>query len=112
MFILNVIKIFFENKYREIKRLPQNRLWCEFMEGLIIILVAVAVITIFLGTCFGVGFLVVEVMEYQSNISYTGIGMIILVSIGMCLASLYALYRFVKWIWTNIKIAIAEAKEL
>jgi hypothetical protein len=116
MFIFKVIRNFFRNKSTEIKRVfsYSNRKWTDFLELLLIIPILIVVISLFFGILYGTGYMLTDVLgwinitfEGGETIPYAAIGIsfYIVVIIG------FVVLQFFKWIWTNIKMAIAEAKE-
>lgn len=111
-FLWNVIKIFFRNKYREIRvNLYRN----SILEAVIIISVVLVVAVLGGMICYGTGYLFVDVLEWielSGEETYTEIGFMLWFVILLVTLTTYLIFCFFRWIWTNIKIAIAEAKEL
>jgi len=123
MFIWDVTKIFFRNKKQEIGSMMPNLANVGY--GFMIGIVAIAVIAILFccawGFAYGLGYLTVEVLGITVPVnedvdSYGEIGLVVifLLLLAGFISYFILLYpfRFIKWIWTNIKMAIAEAKEL
>ena len=115
MFILKFFKIFFRNKWKEIKGFFHTRKWYNVLEILIIIGV------VFLAgcICYGTGYLLVELGwasitadgEPANGVApYTAIGIVFWLGMLILGAAGYGLWHFTKWIWINIKMAWIEAK--
>ena len=120
MFILNVIKIFFRNKKKEIKEVIPRWDWIAVLSGGGIVILAIIRLAILCGVvcafAYGLGYLSVVLGIVTSEVGYieTGIVLMMMVAAGGFVLYLVLIYpaKFVKWIWANIKMAIVEAKEL
>ena len=120
-FILNVIRIFFRNKWSEIKKFfsYSNSKWTDLLELLITLGIMLVVITLLFGVVYGTGYLLMElgwvdVIYDGDEAPYAAVGVGIFFYVGVFIMMIigYGYYQFFQWIWINIKKAIAEAKEL
>ena len=116
MFILNVIKIFFRNKWSEIKGFFSTKKWYALLEMLIIVGILIVVIPLGFGIGYVTGYVLINVLDWVDVTGETDtpltIGFLFWCAIFIVWISGYGIYYFFKWTWTNIKIAIAEAKEM
>jgi len=113
MFVLNVIKILFKNKRTEIKKFFHTRGWYEIVELLILIGITIVVVTVVMSVAYGTGYLFVDVLNWvDTTMTYGAVGLIFYTSLAIVGLIGYGIWHCIKWIWLNIKIAIAEAKEI
>lgn len=118
-FLSNVIRIFFRNKGTEIKGFFFTRCWYNIAEGLIIIPIALVVVCLLICISWGTGYILMDVLDWVDvtvdggeSSPYIAIGMLAWLLFALVLIAGYGVLHFIKWIWSNIKIAIAEAKEI
>jgi hypothetical protein len=118
-FLLNVIRIFFRNKGEEIGRIFHMRGWYNFLEALMIVGIIIIIATILASVCYFTGWVIVDVMEWVDVVSGRDepvplyvVGFAFWFSIVIFFVVVYGIGKFFKWIWSNIKMAVAEAKEL
>lgn len=119
MFIFKFFKIFFRNKWSEIKDvLPEWR--TVGILSLVLVVICVTIVSV-MAICYGIGYVAIEYVGIEFILhnsngdiydAYLVCGFVLLVLGIICATIIYLIGKFPKWIWTNIKMAIAEAKEL
>ena len=109
-FLLNVIRIFFRNKWSEIKKMFHTRGWTDFLEGLIFIGIAVVVFAILGLFCHLTGWVIVDVLEWIDVVSdrdepvpLAVVGFAVWFSFMLFSVVTFGIGKFFKWIWLNIK---------
>ena len=125
-FLFKVIRIFFRNKYYEIIKLfrkwrsPQ---WRQVLKTTRRFIISILLVGTFIGILFGItsglGYIMVDVLGMPENgepyciIGSAGIVMIVLLGFFgyVSVKIIRIIAEFITWIWKNIELAIAEAKE-
>lgn len=128
MFILNVLKIFLRNKKNELKPYINrfiNDTIDHTLDFISIAIIAILLAATVFGIVLGIGYVGIELLhlsEIQDGDafnSYGRCGLAMVVLGGIIFFVMYLIGKvviwigkFIRWIWSNIKIAIAEAKEI
>jgi len=119
MFIFKVIRIFFRNKSTEIKEFFKTIRWYDIVEALITLGIFIVFVSLLFGIVYGTGYMLMDVLDWvditfegAETIPYAAIGIFFYIGVGFVVVIGFGVLQFFKWIWINIKMAIAEAKEL
>lgn len=120
-FLLTFFRIFFRNKWNEIKHhFRFTCSWSDLWEILISLFIGIILVSVLFGIAAGLGYILIGVfhLEFLINseqsmlINYAGAGFATLVVIVGIMFIIYQIGNFIRWIFSNIKMAIAETKEI
>lgn len=116
MFISKFFQIFFRNKGTEIKGFFSTRHWYNLAEALIIIVIVIVTVSLLMSISYGTGYLLIDVLDWVdvivdggANTPYMAIGLLFWIGLFLVFIVGIGIWHFIKWIWTNTKIAWAEA---